>query len=95
MRKNAAIPVPAKVEFENDISGDVTIIDIFAMDEPGLLYKITRALSEEGLTIHRARISTEANRAIDSFDVHDKRGKKVTSVTRLRQIRERLGQALA
>jgi [protein-PII] uridylyltransferase len=94
-RKNEAIPVPAKVEFENDISGDVTIIDIFAMDEPGLLYKIARALSEEGLTIHRARISTEANRAIDSFDVHDKRGRKVTSVTHLRRIRERLERALA
>jgi [protein-PII] uridylyltransferase len=94
-RKDAAIPVPLKVEFENDVSGDVTIIDIFALDEPGLLFKITRALSEEGLTIHRARISTEANRAIDSFDIQDRKGKKITDITRLRSVRQRLEKTLA
>ncbi|MDH3214812.1 MAG: [protein-PII] uridylyltransferase [Candidatus Krumholzibacteria bacterium] len=90
-----SIPVPLRVEFENDLSGDVTIVDIFAMDQPGLLFKIARALSEEGLTIHRARISTEANRAIDSFDVQDKKTRKVTAIDKLRQIRKRLETALA
>jgi [protein-PII] uridylyltransferase len=93
-RKVSSIPVSAKVEFENDISGDVTIIDIFAQDQPGLLYKLTRALSDEGLTIHRARISTEANRVIDSFDVHDKSGKKIADVDKLESIRQRLLEAL-
>jgi len=91
-KRAAAIPIPLKIEFDNDLSSDVTIIDIFAPDQPGLLFKITRALSEEGLTIHRARISTEANRAIDSFDVQDKRGGKVT--TKLRSLRTRLVRAL-
>ncbi|UCH84992.1 MAG: HD domain-containing protein [Candidatus Latescibacterota bacterium] len=89
------IPIPLKVEFHNDISGEVTIADIFAADQPGLLFKITRALSDEGLTIHRARISTEAQRAIDSFDLQDKRGKKITSVARLKRIRSRLERELA
>jgi [protein-PII] uridylyltransferase len=93
-RKDDMIPVPLKVEFDNDTSADVTIIDIFALDRPGLLFKITRALSEAGLTIHRARISTEANRAIDSFDVQDKRGEKVTGAHGLRSIRRRLEEAL-
>jgi [protein-PII] uridylyltransferase len=93
-KKVPSIPVPLQVEFENDISGDVTIIDIFAMDQPGLLFKITRALSKEGLTIHRARISTEANRAIDSFDVQDNKGSKITAVGRLRRIRAQLESAL-
>jgi [protein-PII] uridylyltransferase len=88
--RDASIPVPVKVEFENDLSGDFTIIDITAPDAPGLLFKITRALSREGLVIHRARISTEANRAIDAFDVRTKSGEKVTSAARLRRIRERL-----
>ena len=91
----ATIPVPFKVEFDNDLSDDVTIIDIFATDQPGLLFKITHALSDEGLTIHRARISTEATRAIDSFDVQDKRGRKITAARRLRAIRSRLENALA
>jgi [protein-PII] uridylyltransferase len=93
-RKVPSIPAPLEVEFENDISGDVTIIDIFAMDQPGLLFNITRALSDEGLIIHRARISTEANRAIDSFDVHDSRGMKITAVGKLRRIRQRLEATL-
>jgi [protein-PII] uridylyltransferase len=88
--RDASIPVPVKVEFENDLSGDFTIIDITAPDAPGLLFKITHALSREGLVIHRARISTEANRAIDAFDVRTKSGEKVTSAVRLRKIRERL-----
>lgn len=93
--RETSIPVPVSVEFENDMSGDVTIIDIHAMDEPGLLFKITRALSDEGLTIHRARISTEANRAIDSFDVQDSKGRKITDAAALRRIRKRLEDALS
>jgi [protein-PII] uridylyltransferase len=93
--QRTTIPIPLKVEFHNDISGDVTIADIFAADQPGLLFKITRALSDEGLTIHRARISTEAQRAIDSFDLQDKKGKKITSVARLRRIRSSLVRELA
>ena len=94
-RRDSTIPAPLRVEFENDVSKDVTIIDVFAMDEPGLLFKITRALSEEGLQIHRARISTEANRAIDSFDVLDKGGERITGVSRLRRIREHLESVLS
>jgi UTP:GlnB (protein PII) uridylyltransferase len=51
-------------------------------------------LSEEGLTIHRARISTEAHCAIDSFDVQDTNGDKISSVARLQRIRSRLEKEL-
>lgn len=93
-RKGLQIPVAAGVEFENDLSEDVTIVDIFAADRPGLLFKLTWALAEAGLRIHRARISTEANRAIDSFDVQDKRGRKVTSAGKLKEVRMLLEAAL-
>ncbi len=93
-KKQISIPIPFRVEFHNDISPDVTIIDIFAADEPGLLYKITRALSEEGLAIHRARISTEAHRAIDSFDVQERTGAKITNAAALQRIRDRLEKRL-
>jgi [protein-PII] uridylyltransferase len=92
-RKVSGIHAPIEVKFENDISEQFTIIDIFAMDEPGLLFKLTRALAQEGLTIHRARISTEANRAIDSFDVQDGGGNKLTSVDKMTRVRERLEAA--
>jgi [protein-PII] uridylyltransferase len=79
-----------KVKFENDLSPDFTIIDVFAEDRPGLLYRITRALSSEGLTIYRANISTEATRVIDSFYVGDADGNKVTEAAWLRRIRHLL-----
>jgi len=81
------IPHDARVTFENDLSPDFTIIDIFAADRPGLLYRVTRALSSEGLTITRANISTEATRVIDSFYVGDADGKKIHSAERLTRIR--------
>lgn len=93
-KKQTPIPIPFRAEFHNDISPDVTIIDIFARDEPGLLYRITRALSEEGLTIHRARISTEAQRAIDSFDVQERGGEKIANAAKLQRIRDRLEERL-
>jgi [protein-PII] uridylyltransferase len=89
-KRDSSIPIPIRVEFENDLSNDFTIIDIFAPDAPGLLYKITRVLSSERLVIYRANISTEANRAIDAFYVQDKNGGKVTSASRLGRIRARL-----
>ena len=88
--RQPGIPAPANVKFENDLSGDFTIIDVFAQDAPGLLFRITRALSREGLTISRARISTEADRAIDSFYIGNEAGEKITSAGRLKRIRAAL-----
>ena len=72
----------------------MTIIDVFAQDRPGLLFRITRSLSREGLTIYRAKISTEATRAIDSFYVGDENGRKVDSADRLKDIRTALEKEL-
>jgi len=85
--RGTRIPAPTNLKFENDLSGDFTIIDVFAPDEPGLLFRITRALSREGLVISRARISTEADRAIDSFYVADEAGQKIKAAGRLDRIR--------
>jgi [protein-PII] uridylyltransferase len=89
-RRHTSIPAPANVKFENELSDEFTIIDVFASDAPGLLFRITRALSREGLVIGRARISTEADRAIDSFYVVDDSGSKITVARRLNAIRDAL-----
>jgi [protein-PII] uridylyltransferase len=88
------MPVAVKINFENDVSVDATIIDIFAPDQPGLLYKITRSLSSLGLGILRARISTEGPRAIDSFYVCNGDGMKISSASALQSIREVLVAAI-
>jgi [protein-PII] uridylyltransferase len=94
-RVRTGIPIKVKVQFENDVSDDFTIIDIFAADRPGLLHDVTRALSEQNLRISRAKISTEANRVIDSFYVTDSRGQKCAAPEKLRKLRKVLEEVVA
>ncbi len=86
-RRSPAIRIPTEVHFENNISNRYTVIDIFAQDAVGLLYKITRALSDLGLDIYTARISTQADKAVDSFYVTQNE-KKIAPSSALERIRE-------
>jgi [protein-PII] uridylyltransferase len=91
----AAIPYQTQVKFENDTSDEYTIIDVFASDRPGLLYAITRTLSELGLSIARAKISTEATKAIDSFYVRGADNKKLDEGPKLSEARDKLEGAIS
>jgi [protein-PII] uridylyltransferase len=51
-----------------DASGR-TVIEVRADDRPGLVYRIAERLTELGLNISFAKISTEKNRALDVFYV--------------------------
>jgi len=82
------------VEFENETSRESTIIDLTARDRPGLLYRVTRILSEEGLDIQSAQITTRGEIAADSFYVRGADGKKLSDVAKMRGIRLRLKSAL-
>lgn len=82
--------VPTVVEFENDLSRESTIVDLSANDRPGLLYRVTRVLSEEGLDIQSAQISTRGEEAADSFYVKTADGKKLADAARMREVRLRL-----
>jgi [protein-PII] uridylyltransferase len=57
-----------------------TIIDVFSPDRLGLLYNITRKMTELGLSIFFAKISTRADDVVDSFYILDRTGKKVSTV---------------
>src|SRR5688572_27147391 len=47
-----------EVEIDNGICDRFTVIDVFADDTQGLLYVITNAIFQLGLSVHAARIST-------------------------------------
>jgi [protein-PII] uridylyltransferase len=53
--------------FDNDSSHRYTVLEIVADDVPGLLYRISRALSSFGCEVDLVLISTEADKAIDVF----------------------------
>ncbi len=61
--------VEPKLRIDNDAARDATVLDVTAEDRLGLLFTLARALFDLGLTISLAKVTTEANRAIDSFYV--------------------------
>ncbi len=57
------------ITFDNGASARYTVIEIVAPDAPGLLYRLSRALSTCGCVIEMVVISTEGGKAHDIFHV--------------------------
>jgi [protein-PII] uridylyltransferase len=93
VRDRVITPVPTRVDINNDISDEHTVIDIYTTDRIGLLYRITSALASLGLSIFTAKVSTKVDQAVDVFYVKDGDGNKITDEGTLEQVRERLIEA--
>ena len=78
---------PTEVQIDNETSERSTIIDVFADDRQGLLYVITHAIFELGLSVQAARISTRLDQVADVFYVTDTQGAKLQDHGRLDAIR--------
>jgi [protein-PII] uridylyltransferase len=82
--------VPTEVTVDNRTSEQFTVVDVFTQDRVGLLFDITHTLYKLGLLIHLARISTNADQALDVFYVSDRDGGKITDLERMRGLRTAL-----
>jgi [protein-PII] uridylyltransferase len=69
---------------------DYTIIDVYAPDTVGFLYKVTRTISKLGLNIHFAKIATRVDGIVDSFYVHEQDGKPIRTDARKQEIKEKI-----
>jgi [protein-PII] uridylyltransferase len=78
---------PAEVRIDNETSDRFTILDVFADDRQGLLYVITNAIFQLGLSVHASRISTRLDQVADVFYVTSMEGRKVEEAGRLESIR--------
>jgi [protein-PII] uridylyltransferase len=65
---------PAKVTLVDDASTTATVVEVRAHDEPGLLWRIGRALGDCGLNVQAARVETLGAEAVDVFYVTDSTG---------------------
>jgi [protein-PII] uridylyltransferase len=86
--------VPPRVILDNSASKVCSVIEINGHDRPGFLSDVTKAITDLGLQIFSAHISTYGERVVDVFYVKDVFGMKIENETKIRQIREALGQAI-
>ena len=86
--------VPPRVLIDEAASATHTVIEVNGRDRPGLLFEVTRALTDLGLQISSAKISTYGERVIDVFYVKDVFGMKIQHEAKHAAIKERLMQAL-
>ena len=85
----------AKVEIDNRESDRYTVVEVYARDRIGLLYDITRTLSDFGLSIYRARIGSRSDQAVDVFYVLDNNGHKVSGKRFQDEIKKELLHAVS
>jgi [protein-PII] uridylyltransferase len=67
---------PTVVHLDNEHSHKYTVVEILTDDAPGLLFRISRAVSDQGCDVDLVLISTEGHRAIDVLHV-TKHGRKL------------------
>jgi [protein-PII] uridylyltransferase len=85
---------PTVVRIDTQTSDRFTIIDVFALDQMGLLYAITRTLFELGLSVGVAKIGTHLDQVVDVFYVTDSEQRKIVDPVRLKEIAQRLESAI-
>ena len=88
--RSRSVQVTPRVLVDNRASVQHTVVEINGRDRPGLLYDIARALTQLGLLIITAHISTYGVQAVDVFYVKDRYGMQVTKKAEIERVRTRL-----
>lgn len=92
--RSAARRGTTRVEIDNRLSREFTVVDVYASDRPGLLFLVADSMFGLGLDIHLAKISTYLAAVLDVFYVTDAGGSKIEDPARLDEIRRTIVAAL-
>ena len=76
-------------------SDECLVVEAVGLDRPGLLFQLTRALTEIGVIVRSAHVATFGERAVDTFYLQDAPGYKITNKRRLQSIERRLYNVLS
>ena len=79
-----------RVEIDNQVSDQYSVIDIYATDRVGLLYDIAHTLTDLGLYIGVSMISTKVDQVADTFYVQDIFGQKVMVEEKISEVKNAL-----
>ncbi|AWB68152.1 [protein-PII] uridylyltransferase [Saccharobesus litoralis] len=77
-RKMKQFNVPTKVFWLDSDYHDRTLMELEALDTPGLLAKIGRVFLQNNVTLHSAKVATIGERAEDFFVLSDDEGNKLS-----------------
>jgi [protein-PII] uridylyltransferase len=95
LRRGSAAHLPGSdIKVDNEASETATVLEIRALDEIGMLHRITRALFDSGLDVVSARVSTLGEMVVDAFYVRESGGSKVTDDSRLSEITQKIAVEL-
>jgi [protein-PII] uridylyltransferase len=92
--RTRAIHVPPRVVIDNHASATHTVVEVNGRDRPGFLHDVTAAMSEQGVQIASAHVTTYGVRAVDVFYVKDVFGLKIENERKLAALKEALLAAL-
>jgi [protein-PII] uridylyltransferase len=93
-QRTRAMHVPPRVVIDNAASNTHTVLEVNGRDRAGLLHDVTAAISEQGMQIASAHVTTYGQRAVDVFYIKDVFGLKIENERRLNQLRDALLLAL-
>jgi [protein-PII] uridylyltransferase len=83
--------LPANPNIRTDVQFEdhprYTIIDVYAPDALGFLYRVTECISRLGLDIYFAKIATRVDGILDAFYVLDRSGNRITEPERQEDVR--------
>jgi [protein-PII] uridylyltransferase len=94
-KRTHVFKVPPRAIIDNHVSNTHTVVEINGRDRPGLLRDVTAVISEDGLQISSALVSTYGERVVDVFYVKDVFGMKIDREERIEALRAKLLDAIA
>lgn len=78
------------IQVQQDLSADALIVEVQALDRPGLLHFLAKGLAKIGVSIQLAFVATYGHRAVDTFYLQDIEGRKITDPAQIDQIKAHL-----
>lgn len=91
----AVSEMPSRIRIDTASSKSRTILEVFAHDRTGLLYSVSKAISDLRLSVELAKIATHLDQVLDVFYVRELDGTPVSGADRLAEIQSTLETRLA
>lgn len=93
-RRQRHFSVPTKIDFEQDVTRNRTILTVRTADRSGLLARIAKAFAESNIIMHNAKITTMGERVKDIFFITHLNNQPITANADQGDIEARIRKAV-